>query len=115
MKKLAIVLVLAGVVLSLSQCELFQTTVEYNISGNSSSLVIRYNDKSDQIVDVTSMSPWVSGDFILYSGDKPFIAYIEVTNNGVGDVTVEVLEDGDVAESMIVAAGANGHIHPIIE
>jgi uncharacterized protein YuzE len=115
MKKLAIVLFLAGALLSLSQCELFQSTVEYNIAGNSDSLMIRYNDKSDQIVDVTTVSPWVSGDFILYSGDKPFVAYIEVTNNGGGEVTVEVLENGDVAGTMIVAAGANGHIHPIIE
>ena len=38
MKKLAVVLLLIGAVFALTQCELFSTTIEYNVSGSSTSL-----------------------------------------------------------------------------
>jgi len=114
MKKLVIVLLLAGVVLSLSRCELFYTTVEYNISGDSTSLTIRYNDESGEIVDVAAASPW-SHSFELYTEDRPFIAFIRVSNGGMGAVVVQILEDGDSVTSLNIPADTTGDLYSIIE
>ncbi len=114
MKKLAIFLFLAGALLSLSQCDLFYITVEYNISGNSSSLTIRYNDESGEIVDMTASSPW-SHSFDLYTDERPFIAFIRVTNDGFDAVDVQILEDGDSVVLLNVPAMASGDLYQIIE
>jgi hypothetical protein len=119
MKRIALVILLVGVVLSLTQCELFQTTLEYNINGNSTNLNIRYNDgTSGEIVDATGVqTQWSSGTFVLYSDERPFLAYIEVTNDDIAStgVTVEILEDGSVVASTNLAALATGNLHYILE
>lgn len=114
MKRIALVLLMAGIILTLSQCELFYTTVEYNISGNSDSLTIRYNGDEDMIEDVTASSPW-SHSFELYSDERPFVAFIQVVNDGLDTVTVQILEDGDVDIFTDLAAGATTDLYYIIE
>ena len=120
MKRIALVVLLLGVVLSLTQCDLFQLTLEYTISGQSDNLIIRFNDPdTGEIVDATASSPWTSGEFILYSGDEPFLAYIGVTNSdtsGGAGVRIQILEDGNMVNEIVnLPTGNSDYCISIIE
>jgi hypothetical protein len=105
MKKLAIWALVVVFVVALTGCDLiFFTTVEYNISGSSVPLNIRYHDESGEIIDVTISSPW-STAFNLGTSKRPFLAFIQVDNNGLVDVTVYIREDGSTKATGIANAG----------
>jgi len=105
MKRIPVAALIIALLLSLVSCELRLTkTVQYNISGNSDSLAIRYQDKSHDIVSVTASSPW-SIDFELWSSQRPFLAFIRVDNGGTGDVSVYILEDDSTKASGTATAG----------
>ena len=116
MKKVALWALIVVVVVALTGCDLiFFKTVEYNISGASVSLNIRYQGEDGEIIDVTVFSPW-STDFNLGSSERPFLAFIRVVNNGVGDVFVYISEDGSTeATGTAFAGGAALDLYAIIE
>jgi choline-glycine betaine transporter len=115
MRKLVVAVLLAAAVFAFSQCSLFSTTVEYNISGSSFSLDIMYQDESGTLVEVRAASPW-STSFQLYSSERPFLAFIRVTNNGGSNVDAYILEDGGIAAgpSTATALGGTTEIHAVI-
>lgn len=106
MKKAVVALLLAGAVLALSQCELFYTTVEYKLTGTSSPIDMMYQNEEGLVEeDSGTSSPW-SASFELKPSDRPFLAFIQVTNNGIANaVTVEIREDGDLVQTGTAAAG----------
>jgi hypothetical protein len=59
--------------------------------------------------------PW-STAFNLGSSDRPFLAFIRVDNNGAGDVTVYIREDGSTkASGTAVAGGPDLDLYAIID
>jgi hypothetical protein len=115
MKKLAFAVLIAGAVFALSQCELFNTTLEYNVSGTSTSLAIMYQDENGELVQVTAVSPW-STTFELFASDTPFLAFIQVTNNDVASsgVNLYILGDGSTAASDTALAFSTADAYAVI-
>jgi hypothetical protein len=115
MKRLIFVLFTVIAFLSVSGCELFRTEVKYSISGPSTSVTIRYNTKSGEIADVVTPSPWEdTGTF--YSADKPFLAFMRVTNNGTGAIQAAIYEDDEEAFTPVtINPGAAMDMYAIIE
>ena len=120
MKKLTIWALIVVVVVALTGCDLiFFKTLEYNISGGSGPLYIRYQGEDGEFVDVTASSSW-STSFNLGSSARPFLAFIRVVNNGAagvgGDVTVYIREDGSIKTSGVASDGGGVRdLYAIIE
>ena len=116
MKNFAIAFLIAGVLLALAQCELFSKTVEYNVSGSSTQISVRYQGKNGELVEVSAASPW-STRFDLLTSKRPFLAFIHVTNYGSGDVSVNILEDGVTVAGpgTATASGGSVDLYHIIE
>jgi hypothetical protein len=115
MKKLVFAILVGIAVFALSQCWLFDTTVEYNISGSSASLNILYQDDHGELSEVDAASPW-STSFELFSSERPFLAFIKVINNGGGNVDVSIRKDGStvVGPSTAAALGGSTEIYSVI-
>lgn len=115
MKRFAVVLLLAGAVFALTQCDLFNTTVEYNVSGGPAPLTIRYNGEDGEIVDVSATAPW-STSFELFSSARPFIAFLRVTTGSGTAVNAYIREDGNtVDQSLNIPAPGSDDLYYIIE
>jgi len=102
MKKLAFAILIAGVVFALSQCFLFDTTVEYRVtSASPTSVTILYNDENGEGARVDATTPW-SLSFDLYSSERPFAAALRATNNDlVNNVNLFIYEDGVPVDSFV--------------
>ncbi len=115
MKKLALAILILGTVLSLTQCELLVPTLQYRLTGTSSSVSINYQTKETPIAQVATTSPWTSEEIKLWSGDRPFVAFIEVVNHDTANgVTVDVLVNGEVEATTSIAASSGGVLYPTI-
>jgi hypothetical protein len=115
MKRLPIWILILAMVVALAGCDLvFTKTVEYNISGSSYPLNIRYQNSEGEISDLTVSSPW-STNFELGVSKRPFVAFIRVDNNGSGTVTVQILEDDLLKTTGTVSAGGIQDFCTIIE
>lgn len=113
MKKSFPVLLALAAALALGGCELFTSTVEYNVSGGSGFMAIRYQDKGGELVETTVSSPW-STSFDLWSKDRPFLAFLQVTSGGAG-VMLYISVDGSVAATDSVSAYSTGQVFYIVE
>jgi hypothetical protein len=116
MRRIHAWILVIGVLAIGSSCEItFNTTLEYNISGTSDSVEVRYTGSGDDLVDVTVSSPW-STSFTLWSGHDPFLAFIRVQNNGSADVTVYIREDETtITSGTATAGGPSIDLYAIIE
>jgi hypothetical protein len=74
-----------------------------------------YQDGSGTLVEARAASPW-STSFQLFGSDRPFLAFIRVTNNGFSNVDVYILEDGVLAAgpSTATALGGSTEIYAIV-
>jgi len=94
MKKFAVVLLVLGAVFALTQCELFGTTVTYQVSGSGFGTVpVLYNDEHGERVEENVGLPW-DKSFTLFSSKLPFVAALRVTNNSGDFVDAYIREDG---------------------
>jgi hypothetical protein len=114
MRRIGIALIVTALVFGLAQCELFNTTVEYNVSGGGSTVYIRYQDDKGELVDVTTVPGW-STSFELSSSDRPFLAFIQVTNSGMLNVIARILEEGTLVSSGTAGAGGSVNVYHIVE
>ena len=113
MKKSFPALLALAAALALGGCELFTSTVEYNVSGGSGFMAIRYQDKGVELVETTVSSPR-STSFDLWSKDRPFLAFLQVASGGAG-ATLYISVDGSVAASASLAASPTGEVFYIVE
>lgn len=116
MKRMHLWILIIGALVVGSSCEItFSTTLEYNISGTSDTVVVRYTGSNGDLVDVTVASPW-STSFTLWGGHDSFLAFIRVENNGSADVTVYIREDdATITSGTAVADGPRIDLYAIIE
>jgi hypothetical protein len=100
MKKLAFAVLMTAAAFALSQCALFNTTVEYSVTSTGfPSVTILYNDENGEGVEINTTAPW-SVSFDLFTSDRPFVAAIRVSNNDLTEnATAFIYEDGVVVAS----------------
>ena len=115
MKKLGIALIVAALVFGLIQCDLFTKKVEYSVSSDGSgSVSIRYQDSKGQLVDASAVPPW-STSFDLASTDRPFLAFIEVTNFDASTVYISILQDNAIVSTGQIIGVGSVEVYYIVE
>jgi hypothetical protein len=107
MKRISIALILTALIFSLAQCGLFNKRLEYRVSGGDllNAVSIRYQNDKRELTYVSAVPGW-STSFNLSSSDRPFLAFIRVTNFTSATVYVDILVDSTfVNTGTIIGAG----------
>ena len=110
MKRITVLLlVLATLVIALGGCELLgQKEVRYEVTNDSSSLIIRYEDEEGELIkEYTTAASW-SHSFTVNRVAAAIVVYVsaESTSGLSTTVTVEILEDG-FSEAFASATAVN--------
>lgn len=116
MKKPLSILACFFAVITLGGCDLFIDSVEYHVTGPSSSISILYMDKGGGINEVAAASPWQES-FSLFTSDRPAMTFLKVTNNAEsGDpIIIYISVNGTQERTATVAAGTSGEIYYLVE
>lgn len=92
MKKALFVLALVLLVLSLAQCSLFFTTVQYQVtSGDTEPMQILYQS-GGEMTEVTANTYWTY-EFDIFADDLPELSFIRVFKSSGVDFTVSIEEN----------------------
>jgi hypothetical protein len=116
MNKFRFILASLVVILLLDGCELFTTSIEYHVTGPSSSISVLFMDRGGRLEEVEAASPW-SESLTIMNGDRPFMAYLRVTNSDASStgLTVYIDVDGTQERTASVAYSATGELYFIVE
>lgn len=116
MNKFRFILVGLAAILLLGACELFTDSIEYHVTGTSSSISLLYMDKGGGLDEIQASSPW-SESFTVMNSSRPFMTYLRVTNNDASStgLTIYISVDGSQERTTTVAYGATGELYFIVE
>jgi len=116
MNKFRFILVCVAAVLLLGGCEFFTESIEYHVTGTSSSISVLYLDRGGELKKVSAASPW-SESFTIMNGDRPVMTYLRVTNGDASStgLTIYISTDGTQERTTTVAYGATGELYFIVE
>jgi hypothetical protein len=93
MKKALFVLAVVLLVLSLAQCSLFFTTVQYLVtSGDTEPMQILYQS-GGEMTEVTANTYWTY-EFDIFADDLPELGFIRVSKSSGAAFTVSIEENG---------------------
>lgn len=94
MKRIAILLAVVLVVFGLTQCSLFFTTVQYQVtSGDTEPMQILYQS-GGEMTEVTANTYWTY-ELDIFADDRPELSFIRVSKSSGTSFTVSIEEDGN--------------------
>ena len=117
MRKAWMLTALLLAVFGLSQCSLFSTTVEYEVTTGSSavSLSIQYQNEEGTLVEISTTTAYWSYSFDLPLDEKPFLAWIQVTNYNATPASINIRKDGAIVDTGVTSNGVADDAWVIID